>query len=236
MSPKVVLITGSAKRLGREIALALAGRHVQLALHYHQSEKEAYTLLSELEQRNVTAKLFNADLTQVSQIQTMIQKILTQFGQIDALINNAAMFYETPFGSITEKDWDSFLDTNLKGPFFLIQSVATHMLTQKDPSLCKIINIADSGGPKTRANYLPYWVSKAGLIAMTETLAKIFGQTIQVNTVAPGPIAFPEDMPRLKNDIVVDPKEIIKTILHLVNDTTSVTGNTIVIDRGRRYR
>lgn len=236
---KVILITGAAKRLGRELALGLAQKtDVTLALHYHTSEKEAQTLLKELHKKKIKAELFKADLTQVSEIKKMASDILKKFGKIDVLINNAAIFYPTPFGEVHEKEWDLFLDTNLKGPFFLIQALAGQQRSfakAQDDEKLKIINIADSGGPKTRANYIPYWISKSGLITLTEVLAKVFGQGIQINTIAPGPIAFAEDLKRLSKDITIDPQEVIKTALHLIQNGSSITGTTIIIDRGRRY-
>ena len=168
-------------------------------------------------------------MAKVLDITTMVRDVVKKMGHIDILINNAAQFYPTPFGKISEKDWDNFLDANLKGPFFLIQE-ATHHKIQK------IINIADSSGPKTRGNYIPYWLSKTGLISMTEILAKVLGDSAQINTICPGPIDFPEDRERLKNDITIDPQEISKTILYLLKEMTGITGNTLFIDRGRRYR
>lgn len=233
---KVILITGAAKRLGRELALALADRGFDLALHYHSSDKEAQSLLKEIQKKGAKAKLFKADLTSVPEIEAMVSEALKHFGRLDVLINNAAVFYATPFGQIQEKEWDQFLDTNLKGPFFCIQAVAKHMLAQKENlKQYKIINIADSGGPRTRVNYLPYWISKSGLMAMTETLAKIFTPGIQVNTICPGPIGFPENLEKLKNQMPIAPKEIINTVLYLMESVDSVTGNTFIIDQGRRY-
>ena len=232
----VILITGAAKRLGRELSLALADRGAKLALHYHTSEKEAQSLLKEIQKKDVQAKLFQAGLTSVPEIEKMVANVIEHFGRIDVLINNAAVFYATPFGQIKEKEWDQFLDTNLKGPFFCIQAVAKQMLSQKENlKQYKIINIADSGGPRTRVNYLPYWISKSGLMAMTETLAKIFTPGIQVNTICPGPIGFPKDLEKLKNQMPIHPKEIVNTVLYLIESVDSVTGNTFIIDQGRRY-
>src|SRR3989338_10821809 len=237
LDQKVVLITGSVKRLGREIALALANKKARIALHYHTSEKEAHALLKEMKKKDIKAQLFQADLTSVSEIEKMISQVIGHFGRIHVLINNAAVFYATPFGQIKEKEWDQFLDTNLKGPFFCTQAVAQHMLSQKgNLKQYKIINIADSGGPRTRINYLPYWISKSGLMAMTETLAKIFSPGIQVNTICPGPIGFPQDLEKLKNQMPIDPKEIVNTVLYLIEAVDCVTGNTFIIDQGRRYR
>ncbi|MBI2645608.1 MAG: SDR family NAD(P)-dependent oxidoreductase [Deltaproteobacteria bacterium] len=232
----VILITGAAKRLGRELAIALSDRGAKIALHYHTSEAEAQDTLKTILKNKKMAHLFKANLASVSETEKMVSQVIQHFGRIDVLINNAGVFYATPFGQIKEQEWDQFLDTNLKGPFFCIQAVAQQMLSQKgNLKQYKIINIADSGGPRTRVNYLPYWISKSGLMAMTETLAKIFTPGIQVNTICPGPIGFPEDLEKLKNQMPIDPKEIVNTVLYLIESVDSVTGNTFIIDQGRRY-
>ncbi|MBI3019220.1 MAG: SDR family NAD(P)-dependent oxidoreductase, partial [Deltaproteobacteria bacterium] len=197
---------------------------------------EAQDTLKTILKNKKMAHLFKANLASVTKKEKMVSQVIQHFGRIDVLINNAAVFYATPFGQVQEKEWDQFLDTNLKGPFFCTQAVAKHMLSQKEnPKQYKIINIADSGGPRTRVNYLPYWISKSGLMAMTETLAKIFTPSIQINTLCPGPIGFPEDLEKLKNQMPIDPKEIINTVFYLIESVDSVTGNTFIIDRGRRY-
>lgn len=227
---KVVLITGSAKRLGRELAIAFAQEGAILALHYYQSEKEAKKLKQTLQKKKVVCDIFKADMAHVSDVKNMVSFCFQKFHHIDILVNNAATFFPTPFNEIDEKNWDHFLNTNLKGPFFCIQAIANHM---KDRPF-KVINIADSGTPKTRSKYLPYWVSKVGILAMTETLAKALPH-IQINSISPGPIAFSEDLQRLKKDITTAPQEIVDTALFLAKKANAITGNVFIIDRGRRY-
>lgn len=232
---KVILITGAGKRLGRYLAEGLSEKY-NIAIHYHRSKKEAMSLATHLNFcRKESTHIFQANMMSVRDIENMVKKIVRHFGRVDILINNASIFKTTPFGTISEEDWDQHMDTNLKGPFFCTQAVANWMLHQtEDKKHFKIINIADSGGPKTRAHYLPYWVSKSGLMAMTETLAKIFSPGIQVNTIAPGPILFSEDAEKLKQQLPIHPSEILKTVHYLLN-TSAVTGNTLIIDQGRRY-
>jgi pteridine reductase len=226
---RIALITGGAKRLGKSLAESLLSHGWEVALHYNTSQKEAESLQG--------ATPFKADLQSVSDIESMVTEVIKKFGRIDALINNAAIFFETPFGDITEDQWDPFLNTNLKGPFFCAQAVANQMKKQKNSTHpYHIINITDSGGPKTRGNYLPYWISKEGLRAMTETLAKVLAPDILVNAVAPGPILFPEDQKRLKNQTPIDPREIAEAVHYLLGGTRALTGNTLIIDGGRRYR
>lgn len=236
LNQKTVLITGGAKRLGRALALHLAEEGATIAIHYRSSKKDAQSLLRHLKSKGSEAALFKADLRQVRQIEAMVQKVIKHFGHIDVLINNASIFFTTPFGKIREKEWDLFMETNLKAPFFCSQAVAR---AQKGGAL-KIINILDSSGPKTRGNYLPYWISKTGLTAMTETLAGIFLSTkkepiISINGIAPGPIFFPEDRKKFRNDITIDPSDIAAAVSYLIHGENSLTGNVLVIDKGRRY-
>lgn len=237
LNGKTILITGGAKRLGRALALHLAEEGATIAIHYHSSKKEAEGLLRHLKNKGSEAALFKADLRQVKQIETMIQKVIKHFGHIDVLINNASIFFTTPFGKIREKEWDLFMETNLKGPFFCAQAVARHLWKQKKGQSLKIINILDSSGPKTRGNYLPYWISKTGLSAMTETLAGIFSPTnkVSVNAIAPGPILFREDREKFKHEMTIDPLDIVSAVKYLIEDKHAVTGNVLVIDKGRRY-
>ncbi len=241
LNGKVILITGAARRLGRALALHLAEEGNAIALHYHSSQEDAKNLLELLEKKGARAALFKADLRKVRQIEAMVQKVIKHFGHIDVLINNASIFFATPFGKIREKEWDLFIETNLKGPFFCTQAVSRYLGKQKKGRELKIINILDSSGPKTRGNYLPYWISKTGLSAMTETLAKIFspttakGTAISVNAIAPGPIFFPQDREKFKDDITIDPLDIVSAVKYLIEDKHAVTGNVLVIDKGRRY-
>jgi len=241
LNGKVILITGAARRLGRALALHLAEDGNAIALHYRSSQEDAKNLAEFLKKKGLRAALFKADLRKVKQIEAMVQKVIKHFGRIDVLINNASIFFATPFGKISEKEWDLFIETNLKGPFFCTQTICRY-LGKKKRSL-KIINILDSSGPITRGNYLPYWISKTGLSAMTETLAKIFSPmntmnketAISVNAIAPGPILFPKDREKFKDDITIDPSDIVSAVKYLIEDKHAVTGNVLVIDKGRRY-
>lgn len=236
LNGKVILITGAAKRLGRVLATELAREGATVAIHYHTSQKEARSLLKQLIIQGHSAELFKADLRSLSQIEKMVQNVIRRFKHIDVLINNASIFYATPFEKTTEKEWNLFIDTNLKAPFFCAQALIS---AQKKRNL-KIINLLDSSGPKTRGNYLPYWISKTGLSAMTETLANIFSPTqrlphITVNGIAPGPILFPQDRKKFKHEITIDPIDIVSAVKYMIQDKNALTGNTLILDKGRRY-
>ncbi|MBI2082046.1 MAG: SDR family NAD(P)-dependent oxidoreductase [Deltaproteobacteria bacterium] len=180
---KTVLITGAARRLGRALAERFASKGSNVLIHYGKSRREALALVSNLRNRSVESDAYQAELSDLKSIARMVRKIRRDGYSIDILINNASIFYPAPFGRVKEGDWDAFLDINLKAPFFLIQSIAPLMRRGG-----RIINIGDRGGGRPDKNFLPYSISKAALIALTEGLAKILPPKIQIFAVCPGPI------------------------------------------------
>ncbi|MCS6863187.1 MAG: SDR family NAD(P)-dependent oxidoreductase, partial [Abditibacteriales bacterium] len=186
---RVALVTGAAVRVGRAIAHALARRKAKVVVHYHTSERAAREVVSEIEALGQQAVAFPADLSQSQQVEALVDESLRTFKRIDILVNNAAIFYRTPFLSASEEDWDRHLDLNLKGVFLCCKAVAPAMLAQGGG---RIINIADIAGVRPWADYVPYCVSKAGVIALTQGLAKALAPTVLVNAVAPGTVLFPE--------------------------------------------
>ncbi|OGF68106.1 MAG: hypothetical protein A2Y62_05565 [Candidatus Fischerbacteria bacterium RBG_13_37_8] len=235
---KNVLITGSATRLGKYIALALAGEGAHIILHYHTSKEKAHHTLKEIKSAGGTGAMFKADLRKVVQIQSLISKVIDDCGQLDVLINSASVFFSTPISSITERDWDTIIGTNLRGAFFCSQYAGVHM-TEKGGG--KIINISDIGGIVPWKNYAPYCIAKAGIIAMTKAMAKEFAPSITVNAIAPGNILPPDtssqdEINQLASKTLLkrmgQPKDIAECIKYLLK-TDFVTGSIFVIDGGQ---
>lgn len=235
---KTVLVTGAGRRVGRSIALALAERGGRIAIHYNRSKKEAQTVVKEIEKQGGTAHSVQGDLAKARDCERIVQETLKVLGRLDVLVNNAAVFFKTPLFEVTEKDWDLTLNSNLKGSFFCAQAAAKAM--QKEGG--KIINFADWSGFRPYVDYLPYCISKAGVIAMTKGLAKTLAPKIEVNAIAPGPILLPKDLdPAEKEEVsrntplkkVGSPQDIVNAILFLIEGTDFMTGATIVIDGGR---
>ncbi len=234
-----VLITGAAKRIGRAIALALAERGADIVIHYHRSEDAARETAREIEARGVRALALQADLANVREIERLIERAADALGRLDILVNNASVFFRTPFGSITEEQWDLNLDVNLKAPFFCAQYAARFMREQGGG---KIINIADWAGFRPYAGYIPYCVSKAGLIALTQVLARTLAPTILVNAVAPGPVLLPEDYGEDEIRAIIEgtplkrlgsPEDVVRAVLFLIEGSDFITGHTLVVDGGR---
>lgn len=233
------LVTGAARRIGRAIALALAERGANVVVHYHHSEEEAQATVREIQARGVRALALRADLSDVSQIEGLIENAARFLGRLDILVNNASVFFRTPFGSTTEEQWDLHLDVNLKAPFFCAQYAARIM---REGGGGKIINIADWAGFRPYVGYIPYCVSKAGLIALTQVLARTLAPTILVNAVAPGPVLLPEEYGEEEVRAILagtplkrlgSPEDVVRAVLFLIEGSDFITGHTLVVDGGR---
>ncbi len=236
---KVALITGGAIRVGKVIALALADKRVNIAISYNTSKKEALATLKKIESFGVKAKAVQADISKSKDVKRLVQTVVKEFGTIDILVNNAAIFYKTPFEKIQETDWDRHIDINLKGTFLCAHEVGKIMLKKKRG---KIINIADWAGMRPYKNYIPYCVSKAGVICLTQALAKALAPNIQVNAIAPGSILLPENFSEKEKQKIIQgtplkkigsPEDIAKTILFLLEGSDFITGDTVLVDGGK---
>ena len=243
LAGKTALITGAAKRIGREIALMLAEAGSDIVIHYNQSRSEALRLKEEIEDLGVTAILVRADFSSTKKsFSRTLHDFLTQLDRhvqrVDVLVNNASVFYPTPFGKITEKEWDEMMTVNLKAPFFLAQAIGKRMAKQRSG---KIINLLDWSILRPPVNYLPYAISKAGLMAATAGLARALAPHVQVNSVAPGPVLPSRGMSPKQKQMVIrktllkrfgEPRDIAQTVRFLVEGTDFVTGVFIPVDGG----
>jgi len=236
---KVALVTGAAKRVGRSIALALAERGAELVVHYRHSEREAHEVLALAKRCGGKPVAVRADLSSSTEIVEMVETAMRAFGRVEILVNSAAIFYRTPFPSLTESDWDRFLTVNLKAPFLLCRQVGEIMCRQ---GVGKIINLADIAGTKAWADFIPYSVSKAGLLALTAGLAKALAPAVQVNAIAPGTVLLPEDstpeereqaLRRVPLRRLGSPEDVARAALYLL-ESDFVTGEVLSVDGGQR--
>jgi pteridine reductase len=236
---KVALVTGAARRVGRTIATRFAERGAIIAVHYNRSRAEAESLVAEIESAGGRAAVFGTNLESVAEIERMVGEVMIAFGRIDVLVNSASVFYRKPLEEVTERDWDANLDTNLKAPFFLSKFAGAAMRRQ---GAGKIVNIGDWAGIRPYNNYLPYTVSKSGLIGLTRALAKALAPEVQVNCVALGPVLPPEEYSEEENARMVErtltkrlgsPEDVARAVLFLCEGTDFATGATLVLDGGR---
>jgi len=235
---RTALVTGAAKRVGRTIALELAGRGMNLVVHYHTSRDAALDTVADIRRRGVGAVAVRGDVRSPKTARTAVQAALKAFGRLDVLVNNAATYPRTPFAGLTAKDWDDVLASNLRGPFLFAHAAAKVMLRQ---DAGKIVNLADWAGVRPYRNYLPYCVSKAGVIALTKGLAKELAPTITVNAVAPGPVLLPEtDSPAARRAVIKTtplhrigaPSDIARAVIFLL-ESDFITGVLLPVDGGR---
>ena len=242
MQGKVVLITGGAKRVGAAICRRLHGEGASLMIHYRSSAAEAEALRDELNRtRPDSAALVQADLHDVERLPELVAATVKHYGRLDVLINNASSFYPTAVGEIGEKDWHDLLGTNLKAPLFLSQAAAEPL---RHSHGC-IVNITDIHAERPMKSYVVYSIAKAGLVALTKSLAHELGPEVRVNAVAPGPIMWPEEDPTFDDQerrrIVAhtllkregSPDDIARAVLFLVKDAPYVTGTILPVDGGR---
>ena len=238
LNAKVALVTGAGRRIGRAIALKLASHGATVAVHYRTSHAEADALASEISATGHTAQTFRANLENVGEIEKMVADVLAAFGRIDVLVNSASIFNRTPLEEVTERDWDSNLDTNLKAPFFLSKFAAASMRRQ---GAGKIINIGDWAGIRPYKDYLPYSVSKSGLIGLTQALAKALAPEVQVNCIALGLVMPPEnytpdEVARLVNRTLTkkmgSPEDVARAVIFFC-ETDFATGAILPLEGGR---
>jgi len=181
---KTVLITGSSRGIGRAIAELFAENNYNVIINYLHSEEDAHTLVSSLGKQGYSALAVRADVAMIDQVKTMFDQVITRFGAIDVLVNNAGIAQQKLFTDISENDWDRMMDVHVKGVFNCCQCVLPNMISRKQG---KIINISSIWGMTGASCEVHYSTAKAAVIGFTKALAKELGPSnIQVNCVAPG--------------------------------------------------
>lgn len=231
-----VLVTGAAHKIGRSIAIDLAQRGFEVAIHYGESRAEA-------EQTAAACggvPLFQADLTSVPAIRSMFAEVRERFGLLDCLVNNAARFTQFDPLEITEADWDFIHDVNLKATFFCCQEGARQM---KEIGAGRIVNISSLGGLRPWADHVHYCASKAGVVMMTRALARALAPQITVNSVAPGVITFDPGDEAAQSMIRATPmkrsgtgEEVAEAVHFFLTANTFITGQILAVDGGLAQR
>jgi NAD(P)-dependent dehydrogenase (short-subunit alcohol dehydrogenase family) len=233
---KAVLVTGGARRIGRGIALRLAAEGARVGIHYLNSESEA----RETAEQCGGAPLFRADLAKVSEIERMFAEVEDRMGGLYGLVNNAARFSRRDPLEMTEDDWDLIMDVNLKAVFFCAQQAA---LLMQEAGEGRIVNISSLGGLRPWAHRVHYCAAKAGVIMVTQALAKALAPGITVNSVAPGVIPFHDIDPEGMTMIEATPArrggtagEIADAVVYFMKASNFTTGQILAIDGGLSLR
>jgi len=237
---KVALVTGAARRVGAVIARRLHAAGADVVIHYRGSEGDAAKLEEELNAlRPQSARRVKADLLAPIAPRALVDAALAHFKRLDILVNNASTFYPTAVGRIESTHWDELMGSNLRAPLFLAQEAAPHLAKQSG----SIVNIVDIHAERPLKGYAVYSVAKAGLAALTRSLALELAPSVRVNAVAPGAIAWPEDgqfEPAERARIVAttplarigEPESIAKAV-HFLATAPFVTGQVLAVDGGR---
>lgn len=236
---QVALVTGAGHRLGRAFAVALGERGAAVAVHYNAAGEKARETVSMIAAAGGSAQAFQSDLTRPDGPHSLVDAVMRDMGGLDILINSAAVMERTPLGEVSVADWDRMFALNLRAPFFLAQAAANVMRPGS-----AIINISDLAAYESWPVYIPHSITKAGINRMTESLARSLGPDIRVNAIAPGVVLMPErcseeDAQRLAVTTPLgrlgDPSDVVGAMNYLL-DAQFVTGETIVVDGGRRVR
>ena len=235
---KNVLVTGAAKRLGRAIALDLAGDGWNLAIHYNGSSADAEEVAAQARAKGVKAALVQADFAREQETANVIPAAAKAIGPLTALINSASLFENDDWRSATRQSWDDHMEANLRAPVLLAQMFAKQLPRDAKGN---IINIIDQRVLKPTPQFLSYSLSKAGLFWLTKTLAQGMGPHIRVNAVGPGPTLknprqSDSDFSRQRDATVLkhgaDPADICAAVRYLLS-ADAVTGQMIAVDGGQ---
>jgi len=242
MSKKTALITGAAKRIGRAIAYCFADEGIDIVLHYNKSEKDAVKLQSSLEKAGVRTWIFQADLSNPEETNTLFDKVITECGTIDYLVNNASLFPKNTLKTFTEQSLLENIRVNAFAPLLLSRNLLSHLNIKKRKG--KIVNLLDARITDYDYEHTAYHLSKRMLYDITRLTALEFSPNIAVNAVAPGLILPPpgKDEEFLKNMSHTNPlhsygtlKEITDTVMFFIN-SEFITGQVIYVDGGRHLK
>ncbi len=235
---KVAVVTAGAKRLGRAITQALAEAGYNIVITYRGSAGDADATAVGVRGLGRRAIAVQADVADAAQVAGVLATTLAEFGRVDVLVANAGAFRRTPVTTITESDWDDMLTGNLRTAFLCAHRFGLHM---RDHGGGAIVTLADVAGLRPWADYLPYSVAKACVIALTQGLAKELAPAVRVNAIAPGPVLFPDGF-----DVAAKAREVSRTLLKRAGDPRNVadavvalvsndyiTGAVLPVDGGR---
>jgi NAD(P)-dependent dehydrogenase (short-subunit alcohol dehydrogenase family) len=244
LTDKVALITG-AKRIGAVVAAELAVRGANVAIGYGRSQLEAGQAVERVNAAGRRGAAFQADLSNADACGALVSRVVAEFGRLDILVNMASVYRSVSFDELSATEWDSVMQVDLRAAFLCAHAAVPHMRTQGGG---RIINFSDwiarSGRPRYKG-FLPYYVAKAGVMALTEALAlELAGDNILVNAVAPGPILAPPETTEAEHKAVADATplgrwggeiEIAKAVVSFL-ESDFVTGETVRIDGGRHLK
>lgn len=236
---KVCFMTGATGKLGREIALAVAGMGYSVFFTWHASQARAEETLEQLRLVSPGSQMTRCDISDVPEIHRAFAEFLDRFDRLDLLVSSASNFYRTDLFDVTGADWDRLVDTNLKGSFFTMQAAGRIMKEQ--PFLSRIITMTDVSADLGWRNFAPYTVSKAGIQHLTRIFARELAPRTLVNAIAPGTISHYADKEQEPESGLLekiplgrfgDPADVVRALRFLM-ESGYTTGQVITVDGGR---
>jgi pteridine reductase len=240
LAGRVALVTGGARRVGRAIALALAGKGADIVVHYNGAEADAQDTVGAVRALGVRAAAVRADLGDADAAQSLPRQAQAALGALDILVNSAAMMIRTPIGEVTVAQWDAMFHLNLRAPFLVAQAAAPLLRERQGV----IVNIADLAAYETWPAYVPHAITKAGVVQMTRGLARALAPDIRVNAVAPGAVLLPDEWDATAADRLIattplarlgSAEDVAQAVVYLC-EASYVTGEVLIVDGGRHIR
>ena len=237
---EVILVTGGSRGIGRTIVENLARKYYNVVLNYNNSEENAKQIQKLLKEENIDIDIFKADVSKREEVKKLINFVINNYGKIDVLINNAGIDQVKLFTDITDEDWDTMMNTNLKSVFYTTQETVKYMIKNKQGCIINISSIWGITGASCESHYA---ISKAGVDAMTKSLSKELGPSnIRINSIAPGIIdtdmnknLTKQDLENIKKEIplgkIGKTEDIAKCVEWIINDNYT-TGQIISINGG----
>ena len=233
---KSALVTGGARRVGRAIALALAGAGADVAITYRNSQVEAAATAREIENLGRRALAVACDVRDEVSVRSAVAATVRAFNRLDLVVNNAAVFETAPLDQLTLDQWDAAFETNARGPFLVSREALPHLRAAEG----RIVNIGSLGGMQAWATHAHYCASKAALHSLTLSMAKAFAPEVSVNCVAPGWIEmaggtgeqaahFAAKTPMRRNGRVED---VAQAVLFFAAGPHFITGQILAVDGG----
>ena len=242
LEDRVAIVTGGSRGIGKAIALELAKRGASIVVNYHSSAQKAEDIVAQIVKDGGKASAFQADISNYEQAQSLVKSTVEEYGKLDILVNNAGITKDTLIMMMSEEDWDSVQDTNLKGTFNCSKAAVRHMMRKR---FGRVINITSVSGQMGNAGQTNYSASKAGQIGFTKALAReVAGRNITVNAIAAGYVeteiwdgvsedakeGFLEMIPLGRRG---EPEEIAYAVAFLASDQAAyITGQVLAVDGG----